>query len=348
MQLKRTLVVYSGPSTYKEEKHELYQRNLEYFLGHGGIILDGNCMNETLRSSTASIINNNNSTTKNSIHDTIIVVGHEFYELYHSAVEEWKVNEANQRSCPQDQWTNQVRVVARRPVCYDMEAARMAFYGGLGVDIEDYDYFVFLNCGITGPGDQSSLQGLPWTTAFTSKLNDKVKMSGLSLNMFGLNDKVQEPHIQSFLYALDRVGIQLIRDKKPIFDCLAEPAKRKSRRQPITEFDKLLHIVQRYELGMSAAILDAGYALAPYLNPRQPKCDYLLKEEITYNAYDKKCRYGDMWHERPLKRLYFGRFPTLNETLFFKTSRIMPLEIAQEIGFHAVEDTVWEQPLFKT
>ena len=336
---KRTLVVYSGPSTYKEEKRELYQLNLEYFLRHGGIILDGDCKYDTPSPSSTSSIYNNNPQATNSIHDTIVVVGHEYYEQQHSAVEKWKAKEATRRSCPQDQWTNQVRVVARRSACYDMESARLAFYGGLGVQVEDYDYFVFLNCGITGPGAPPSLHGLPWTTAFTSKLNDKVKMSGLSLNMFGLDSEVQEPHLQSFLYALDRVGIQLIRDKKAIFDCLAEPAKSENKQEPSTEI--FFDIVQRYEIGMSAAILDAGYALAPYLNHRQPQCDYLLKEEITYNNREKKCLFGDMWRAKVLKRMFWGRFPTLNETLFFKTSRLIPLEIAREIGYDAKEDIVW-------
>jgi len=328
---KRTLVVYSGPSTYQEEKHELYQLNLQYFIANGGIVLDGTCPDY----SPSSVGNNNKA-----LHDTIIVVGHEFYEQYYSVVEKWKASEATRLSCPQNQWTNQISVVARRPVCYDMESARLAFQGGLGVNIVDYDYFVFLNCGITGPGNPEALEGKPWTTAFTSKFNDKVKMSGLSLNMFGLNDKVQEPHLQSFLYALDRVGIQVIRDKKAIFDCVAEPAVSESK-QPLTEFDKLLHIVRRYELGMSAAILDAGYALAPYLNYRQPKCDYLLKSEITYDNSQKKCLFGDMWHAKVLKRMYWGRIPTLDEVLFFKTSRLIPLEIVQKIGYNAEKDVVW-------
>jgi len=372
--MKRTLVVYSGPSsTQEEEKVELYQKNMHYFIQHGGIILDANA-------TTSSGMECNT-------HDTIIVVGQEFFSKYHAMVEQWKQQQTKLQtrggtSSPRCQASGSgplVRVVARRSVCYDMETARMAFTGELGVSIKDYDYFVFVNCGLTGPGvmtekhlpqpiggqdptsnnptKESSIRSssiLPWTLAFTSRLNDQVKMSGLSLNMYGFDKRKQQPHIQSFLYALDRKGIEIIQGANSLFDCLQLPplsARHHRNNKQYTPEELMFHeIVMRYELGLSTAILEAGYAIAPLLHPRQPKCTHVTKADILEDPNNQnkamdpnqKCRNFDMWYTQPLEHLYHGRIPTLNETLFFKSSRFVTPEIATLIQYTGQTNFVTE------
>lgn len=253
------------------------------------------------------------------------------------------------------------------------------FTGELGVSIKDYDYFVFVNCGLTGPGvmtekhlpqpiggqdptsnnptKESSIRSssiLPWTLAFTSRLNDQVKMSGLSLNMYGFDKRKQQPHIQSFLYALDRKGIEIIQGANSLFDCLQLPplsARHHRNNKQYTPEELMFHeIVMRYELGLSTAILEAGYAIAPLLHPRQPKCTHVTKADILEDPNNQnkamdpnqKCRNFDMWYTQPLEHLYHGRIPTLNETLFFKSSRFVTPEIATLIQYTGQTNFVTE------
>ena len=92
--------------------------------------------------------------------------------------------------------SNKVVLISRRDVCYDMEAARLALYGGVnGINVTSYDYFIFVNCGTSGPGgrgggklsvlssdEEKNSLSLSWTSHFISLLDDQVKMTGLTLN----------------------------------------------------------------------------------------------------------------------------------------------------------------------
>ena len=134
---KRILVVYSGPNDAKSHRAELYERNMDYFLSHGGIVCDAGT-------------------------DTVVVVGHE----YHASVLP-RIRKLNDMCRRRGRGVggggggggDAVTLVARRNVCYDMESARLALYGGVGSSdlppIPTYDYFVFVNCGVTGPGERN-------------------------------------------------------------------------------------------------------------------------------------------------------------------------------------------------
>ena len=242
--LTKTLVVYAGPSSKSNKlgRPELYTKNLEYFLRNG--------------------IECNRSDASIHTIDTVIVVGHEFYDEYLPWVER-----LNDGACGGNNNNNNVILISRRESCYDMEAARLALYGGVhGLNIKSYDYFVFVNCGVTGPppppkqllygkkdNSPSSLHSSSsssWTTHFTKLLNDQVKMTGLTLNCEGA-DAV---HIQSMVYALDKVGLELVMKAGAIYDCL----------DPVslgTDF------INGYERKMGQTILNAGYSLRPLLRP---------------------------------------------------------------------------------
>jgi len=323
---------------------------MEYFIHHGGIIMN---------------VTSTTHENECSIHDTIIVVGHEFFPKYRAVVEQWKLEQkilllqatkATRTSSSRCQLGSGVkgpsaRVVARRSACYDMETARMAFMGELGVDVGDYDYFVYVNCGLTGPGtmtaehldppyQQQFTPDLPWTEAFTSKLNERVKMSGLTLNMMGLaRKKNKEPHVQSFLYALDRKGVEIIQQSNSVYDCLAEEPPNQDptglRRDLALKEYMLLDIVMRYEIGMSNSILEAGYALSPLLHPRQPECTEVNK----HNFQQIKCAI-DMWYSKAITHFYHGQLPFLNQTLFHKSSRFLTPEIAQLLNYTGEMDFI--------
>ena len=170
----KILVVYAGPSNKSAQKVELYTKNLEFFL-RNGIDCDD---------------------TDGTQQDTVIVVGHEFYNEYLPWIQQ--LNDV----CKQSSRTSttihssKVIIISRRDVCYDMEAARLALYGGVnGINVTSYDYFIFVNCGTSGPGgrgggklsvlssdEEKNSFSLSWTSHFISLLDDQVKMTGLTLN----------------------------------------------------------------------------------------------------------------------------------------------------------------------
>ena len=171
----KILVVYAGPSNKSAMKVELYTKNLEFFLRNG---ID--CDN-----------------TDGTQQDTVIVVGHEFYNEYLPWIQQLNdVCKQSSRTSTTIHNSNKVVLISRRDVCYDMEAARLALYGGVhGINVTSYDYFIFVNCGTSGPGGRGGGQlsvlssdeeknsfSLSWTSHFISLLDDQVKMTGLSLN----------------------------------------------------------------------------------------------------------------------------------------------------------------------
>ena len=199
------MVVYAGPSNKSAKKVELYTKNLEFFLRNG---ID--CDN-----------------TDGTQQDTVIVVGHEFYNEYLPWIQQ--LNDV----CKQSSRTsttihnNKVILISRRDVCYDMEAARLALYGGVhGVNVTSYDYFIFVNCGTSGPGGRGGGQlsvlssdeeknslSLSWTSHFISLLDDQVKMTGLSLNCEQPNNVHIQVSIRSIRGMERRVFVSYIHAK---------------------------------------------------------------------------------------------------------------------------------------
>ena len=142
--MDKVLVVYSGPTelmdahteNHKIKKMELYRLNFEYFLRHGI-----HCQTQ----------------------DTILVVTDVVAARYQTQVDELH------HRC-QDEFGNFVRLVLRNNTCYDLESVRIALeFAGQGdrpavmtnttsskIVASYYDYFVYLNCGVTGPSPQWS------------------------------------------------------------------------------------------------------------------------------------------------------------------------------------------------
>mmetsp|Transcript_13117 Transcript_13117/g.31063 ORF Transcript_13117/g.31063 Transcript_13117/m.31063 type:complete len:189 (+) Transcript_13117:196-762(+) len=145
-----------------------------------------------------------------------------------------------------------LRVVKRQDTCYDLGSIHLVLNGGV-LDLTKYDYFVYLNCGVVGPFWWDN--AVSWTTFFTSLLNDQVKMSGLSAHCINRNG--YQAHIQSMAFALDRKGLEIVRDSRAIYDCGMD-------NQAMTLADKT-DLIGRYELGMSRAIFDEGYSISSWL-----------------------------------------------------------------------------------
>lgn len=130
------------------------------------------------------------------------------------------------------------------------------------------------------------------------------------------------PHIQSMVYATDRVGLKLLMNKGAIFDC----------RKKIKNFDNLTkpvqhgRIVNAYERKLSDIVLKSGYGISSLLQPT-----VLFEHNKTDCAYDKTSL-KDLWLTHRLED-HFGKIPSLDEVIFFKTSRVLTPETAKQINY---------------
>ena len=319
-----TLVVYSGPNSKAFDRAKLYEKNCDYFLIHG--------------------IDCNSALTT----DTVIVVGHDYYDEYLP-----KIQQLNDK-CREIIDRDSIILVARRNVCYDMESARLALYGGVSGmrPISNYDYFVFVNCGMTGPSPPSAKWPGPWTSHFTRLLDDKVKMSGLTLNC---DIGAGYEHMMSVVYALDRISLDLIMKSGAIFDCLINEEYLSHPKEYMSQF-----FIHNYEIKMGNVILDAGYGLRPLIRHDKgmivtkenaadchPCKDVAKKDEDKIDedeikekvkvrlspSCDERAYYEDIWIGSRLKSMFDGRIPSLEDVLFFKTSRYLSPEIAAMINY---------------
>lgn len=269
----KTLVIFSGPRSFADEskdKSMLYWKNFYYFLEHG--------------------------ITCNE--DVVVVVGEVVYSFVEQKVLKLK-------SLCRD-YGSKILLISRADRCYDMESIRL---GLAAVRLEDYQYFVIQNDGVTGPKVDSTDTTQSWTHVFTDLFSDRVKMAGLSINCHGHINPL-DPHINSFLYAFDYVGVQLAISGGAIYDCLKGEGG-----------DDRWSIMTRYEIGMSKAILEAGYMITSLAQNL-----YLDSNNIT------SCQTTDMWYRHEMYR-WWGHIPTLEKLHFFKSTRFVPETIATELGY---------------
>merc|ERR1712125_30864 len=96
-------------------------------------------------------------------------------------------------------------------------------------------------------GPKWDREGPYWTEVLTSKLSETVKMVGPSINMSF------KPHVQSMTFAVDRRGLEVIVKSGAVFFCGIENGK--------LDANDRWYIINRYEMGMSQAILEAGYTI---------------------------------------------------------------------------------------
>lgn len=279
----RILVVYSGPTHYtldsKSKKPTLYRLNFEYFIKHGI-----QCQTQ----------------------DTALVVTDQVEPYYRTQIDQLD------SEC-KEKYGTFVKMLTRNDTCYDMESVRTVFNDPIIAANATYDYFLYANCGTTGPAKEFAKN---WTSIFISKLNDRIKMTGLTAEC------ANAVHIQSMVYAVDRIGLNLIQSAP--YDCNQDTGYK-----ALTVHDhKVGHIVNNYERKMGKLIMENGYGIEAFLRPKQ----YFLHD---------KCSDRDLWLTARLLERYKGRMPRLQDTLFFKTSRVLTPEIAKEIGYTGKIDWNW-------
>ena len=363
------IVVYSGPTSLDRSlgKNELYLKNFDYFLQHG---ID--CENQdTVLVLTKEVATHYASTIK-TIRDSCNTKDNNSKDINSKDNMPLSTSPATKTTNNNEkQQQHSLFVLEREDMCYDMGSFYTVLYQSNNqIDLSLYDYFIYMNCGVVGPynngsnsnnkaaalpakssttredkaktpavSSSSSSSSLPWITKFTSLLDDGVKMSGVSVNC------QYHPHIQSMAFALDRVGLDIIRNSGAVYDCGMYNSE-------MTKQDKL-DLIQRYEVGMGKAIFNAGYGIASLLggspiitNHNHDQHDQQQRQQdgtgVVKNTriYPYQLLNGDdltwcedIWHNK-IK---------WEDAVFYKSSRFIPKSIQTELSYDTSINTEMEQ-----
>jgi len=142
---------------------------------------------------------------------------------------------------------NNVTIIKRENIGFD--------FGGFGAGLEylvdeyksinnfPFTYYIFINSSVTGPFVPSYFNKC-WTTAFTDKINENVKLVGTSIVCLPSTDLGgYGPKVEGFCFSTDKIGLEILLNEETIF---------------INHENKTKAIVDG-EYGLSRAILNNGY-----------------------------------------------------------------------------------------
>lgn len=165
-------------------------------------------------------------------------------------------------------------------------------HDALSDNVNKYDYFIFLNSGITGPFVPLFFPAsFHWVDAFVEKLKGEVKLVGSSIMCLPMEDAGGiGPKVEGFCFGTDTLGLKIILDNSPSF--------MKHR----TKEDAILN----GEYAMTKAIFRSGFSIDSMLlsyNGRK------WKERDECNHFLPPSRFG----------LYFGFSINPIEVIFHKT-----------------------------
>jgi hypothetical protein len=108
-----------------------------------------------------------------------------------------------------------VKYIFKENKCYDIGSHGLALKK---INIDKYDYFILMNDTIKGPYLKNKNDN--WVNIFTSKINKKCKLVGLTSSLIKKDIITKEEHkpyhIQSMLLCTDSIGIKII---LPILTC---------------------------------------------------------------------------------------------------------------------------------
>jgi hypothetical protein len=107
------------------------------------------------------------------------------------------------------------------------------------IDRTKYKYFIFLNSSIRGPFIVSYYENIIWYTIFTRRLNDHIKLVGSTINCEVF------PHVQSYFWALDVKGLNLLLNNSSVFAC----------------HSNMMDTIYNGEIGASQIILNSGFGI---------------------------------------------------------------------------------------
>jgi hypothetical protein len=267
----RQLIIYSGPThAHCTGKHRIYHKNFHFFLENGLSLQRNHSLHAYNDMST----------------DIIIVLGQKVVTYYRKVINIITNVHPN------------VIFMERPGDCYDMESFRLALEKS---NLNQYSYFIFLNCGIIGP----LLSQQFWSHHFIDILDEFTKLVGLSLNCDGKLG-MKQAHIQSMIWATDRTGLNTILSSGNIYDC-GTALNAKTKQSYRKERDELIN---RYELGISKAIMKRGYTIKA-IHPIQKQLSF--NDSNAFTNFPSECH--DIWYRSKLDNA---------NILFLKNTRFEP------------------------
>lgn len=178
-----------------------------------------------------------------------------------------------------------VTVLKRGNAGFDFGAWAHAFRS---LAIEQFDYFILLNSSVTGPFLPLYQDTSRWPELFIDLLNDRVKLSGITINVYG-----GDPIVQSMLLTTDRVGLELL-IRHGIFNGNDQDASKEA-------------VIFGREIRSSKIILEAGFHVDCLAMTHGKRALVPLKRDTS----------GDII----LPGAYRGHTLEPLDTCFFKTNR---------------------------
>jgi hypothetical protein len=170
--------------------------------------------------------------------------------------------------------------------------------------LNDYDYFIFLNQTIIGPFLPAWLsKDKHWPTIFTDLINERDKLVGCTINCCYMTPNTYMPHVQSFLFATDQVGLE-VGFKEGMFDPLEVRSK----------FD----VIYEREIGFSRAILHNNYNIS---------CLMSCYKGVDFREGEPKIKGNDPWVDGG----YFSCNIHPFETIFFKNNRRLQPKLIENL-----------------
>lgn len=188
--------------------------------------------------------------------------------------------------------TVSVKVMHRENVGFDF-GAHTAMLHALDEEQRSYDYYIFLNAGVTGPFIPSYMpKWWHWTQAFVDKLQGKVGIVGTSIVCLHPTDNGGGPRVEGFAFGMRRDALQIARTRGTSFQ--QHPNK--------------LAAVRQGEYNLTTVLSNNGFEIDTLLMSYQGK-DW--NEESEWTCNDNK------HPSRP--NSYFGISMHPLETLFHKS-----------------------------
>lgn len=143
--------------------------------------------------------------------------------------------------------------------CYDIGA--MGLVLNAFVDIDQYNFFLFLNSSVRGPF-YHRVNGAHWVDLFFSQLGNSIKLVGPTINCEPFMEMRAYPHVQTYCFATDSIGLKILIDAG-IFNCYSDR----------------LETIRNSEIGASRSVLASGYQITSL----QQK--YKVRRECINDSY---------------------------------------------------------------
>lgn len=128
---------------------------------------------------------------------------------------------------------------------------------------KNYDKFIFANSSIIGPFLPENYTG-KWTDIYINGLKDNIKLFGSTINSHTFNRHMDSPHVQSYIFSVDKITLQYLIDCK-IF---------RTTDLPTSHMDAIL----QQEVLMSTKILEKGWNIGCLL-PLYKGIDFTFSEK---------------------------------------------------------------------